>query len=108
MPTQRATDHEDHADEAQAAERGGAWPQAAALYRRAAEACPDAVQAATYAQAAEKCDAEVTVDAALAAIAKRVLRIPTLDERKADSLDFHDVSVWGLRDALREAYRAGR
>jgi hypothetical protein len=72
------------------------------------EACPDPARATAYAKHAERCDAEVAVDAALAAIAKRTLRIPALDDRKSDSLDFHEVSVWGLRHALRAAYRAGR
>lgn len=47
------------------------------------------------------------VTAALAAIAQEVLQIPTLETRNSDGLDFHEVSVWGLRDALRLAYEAG-
>ena len=47
------------------------------------------------------------VTAALAAIAQEVLQIPTLETRNSDGLDFHEVSVWGLRDALRRAYEAG-
>lgn len=27
--------------------------------------------------------------------------------RKSDSLDFHDVSVWGVKEALIAAYQAG-
>jgi ABC-type transporter Mla subunit MlaD len=41
------------------------------------------------------------------AIAKEHLRIETLETRRSDSLDFHDVSVWGVRDALEAAYKAG-
>ena len=43
----------------------------------------------------------------LADIAKKVLSIETLETRKMDSLDFHDISVWELRAALEAAYRAG-
>lgn len=47
-------------------------------------------------------------DKIIAEIAKKQLRIETLDTRNADSLDFHDVSVWGLRTALLCAFEAGR
>lgn len=43
----------------------------------------------------------------LAEIAKEHLRIDTLETRRSDSLDFHDVSVWGVRAALEAAFRAG-
>jgi hypothetical protein len=43
----------------------------------------------------------------LTEIADRHLNIPTLQERRSDSLDFHDVSVWGVKDALWYAYQAG-
>ena len=39
--------------------------------------------------------------------AYRHLGIETLRERRSDSLDFHTVSVWGVRAALLEAYRQG-
>ena len=48
------------------------------------------------------------VDRALAEIAERTLQIGTLEERKSDSLDFHDVAVWGIREALEAAYRLGK
>jgi hypothetical protein len=41
-------------------------------------------------------------------IAKKHLGIETLEERKSDSLDFHELSVWQIRAALLEAYEAGR
>jgi hypothetical protein len=41
-------------------------------------------------------------------IAKKHLRIETLETRNSDSLDFHDVSVWGVEAALQEAYLAGK
>jgi len=46
-------------------------------------------------------------DEAIEAIARDILDIETLTERKRDSLDFHEVSVWQLRDALLAAYKLG-
>jgi hypothetical protein len=47
-------------------------------------------------------------EAVFEAIAREHLRIETLKERKSDSLDFHEVAVWALRDALAAAFEAGR
>ena len=47
------------------------------------------------------------VDSILTLIAKKHLGIDTLETRKSDRLDFHDVSVWCLRDALEAAFKAG-
>ena len=47
-------------------------------------------------------------EALLAKIAHDVLRIETLKTRKSDRLDFHEVAVWTLKDALHRAYFAGR
>ena len=41
-------------------------------------------------------------------IAKEHLSIETLKERGLDRLDFHEVSVSGLKNALEAAYEAGR
>lgn len=46
-------------------------------------------------------------DQLLTEIAKKHLNIETLETRNSDSLDFHDVAVWSLKDALQEAYEAG-
>jgi hypothetical protein len=43
----------------------------------------------------------------LAEIAHRHLNIPTLENRRSDNLDFHEVSVWSVKDALWAAYDAG-
>ena len=43
----------------------------------------------------------------LAGMAQKHLFIETLEERKSDSLDFHEVSVWGVQAALEAAYAAG-
>jgi hypothetical protein len=40
-------------------------------------------------------------------IAQKHLGISTLATRRSDSLDFHEVSVWGVRDALWCAYQVG-
>jgi len=42
------------------------------------------------------------------AIARRHLFIETLETRKSDSLDFHEVGVASVRKALMEAFLAGR
>jgi len=41
-------------------------------------------------------------------IAKTVLDLPTLETRRSDSLDFHDLAVWSIREALLAAFHAGR
>ena len=41
-------------------------------------------------------------------IAMDRLGIETLETRHSDSLDFHEVSVWGLREMLMAAYEHGR
>ena len=40
-------------------------------------------------------------------IARDVLGVETLETRKSDGLDFHDLAVWKLREALADAYMAG-
>lgn len=41
-------------------------------------------------------------------IAQHHLNIETLETRKSDGLDFHDVAVWSIKDALEAAFEAGR
>lgn len=41
-------------------------------------------------------------------IARDYLRIETLEERKSDRLDFHEVAVWSLEAALKAAFEAGK
>lgn len=41
-------------------------------------------------------------------IALEHLFIETLDSRNMDSLDFHDVSVRGIKNALQAAFDAGK
>ncbi|KOF55473.1 hypothetical protein AD428_00480 [Achromobacter sp. DMS1] len=47
------------------------------------------------------------IDTVLTLIARKHLGIDTLQTRHADSLDFHDVAVWCLKDALEAAFKAG-
>lgn len=48
------------------------------------------------------------LDALLTEIAQEELFVETLEKRWSDSLDFYDVSVWGIKRALERAYEAGR
>ena len=43
----------------------------------------------------------------LTRIAQKNLGIVTLETQNSDSLDFHDVAVWQIKDALRDAFFAG-
>jgi hypothetical protein len=99
-------EHLDYAEEAKSAERAEAWPQAIALWQRAIASCPE--ERPAYAEAVARCQRHIAVDAELASIARRTMDIPTLEARNSDRLDFHDVSVWELLNALRLAYRAGQ
>jgi hypothetical protein len=47
------------------------------------------------------------LDQLLTQIASQHLWIDTLETRNSDSLDFHEVAVWTLREALQAAYLAG-
>jgi len=47
------------------------------------------------------------IDQLLTKIAKKHLSLETLETRNSDSLDFHDMAVWSLKEALQEAYEAG-
>ena len=47
-------------------------------------------------------------DQLLQRIAAEHLFIETLETRNSDRLDFYDVSVWGIRQALIDAFEAGR
>lgn len=47
-------------------------------------------------------------DQVVAKIAEERLGFETLEMRKSDSLDFREVAVWSVKDALEAAYLAGR
>ena len=55
-----------------------------------------------------KTDPTARRDALILKIAQRRFFVETLETRNSDSLDFHDVAVRAIRDALAEAYEAGR
>ena len=48
------------------------------------------------------------MEAAIEEIARHHLFIQTLERRNSDELDFHDLSVWGVKAALQAAYEAGK
>jgi hypothetical protein len=48
------------------------------------------------------------MEATINQIAKQTLGIRTLETRKSDSLDFHELAVWSLKEALNLAYQAGK
>ncbi len=50
----------------------------------------------------------VIEDDHLEALARIHMGIETLEERNMDALDFHEVSVLSLKDALRAAFELGR
>lgn len=49
-----------------------------------------------------------TAAKALEKIARETLGLETLETRRADSLDFHDLAVWQIQKALKAAFDAGR
>lgn len=48
-----------------------------------------------------------SIENILTLIAQNKLGIETLETRQSDRLDFHDVAVWCIRDALEAAFKAG-
>ena len=48
------------------------------------------------------------IEKKLETIAKEHLFMETLETRNSDGLDFHEVSVWGVKKALEIAYELGR
>ena len=53
-------------------------------------------------------NAKRTKQTAVEKIAAEGLGLETLETRKSDRLDFHDMSVWQIKRALEEAYAAGK
>lgn len=50
---------------------------------------------------------KVNKNAAFDAIVKYYANIDTLETRKSDNLDFHEISVWNLKSCMDEAYKLG-
>jgi len=53
-------------------------------------------------------NAQTKKDAAIQNIAREVLGLETLETRLLDELDFHNLAVWQIREALEAAFEAGR
>jgi len=49
-----------------------------------------------------------TIEQLFQQIALNHLLIDTLETRHSDRLDFHEVSVWGIKSALQAAFDAGK
>jgi hypothetical protein len=56
----------------------------------------------------EKTRDEKSTEQIIQKIAADHLFIDTLETRNADSLDFREVSVWGIKNALQAAFDAAR
>lgn len=95
--------HSGFVDEAESAERTGAWTRAAALWQTAADKCQDAELRRRFESDTARCHREAEADDVLAAIAQEVLGVPTLDADRP-----REVGVRNLKQALRLAYQAGR
>jgi hypothetical protein len=50
----------------------------------------------------------MTTQKTLEQIARRRLGMDSLETRKSDRLDFHEVAVWNILAALQDAYEAGK
>lgn len=48
-----------------------------------------------------------SIEKIITQLAKTHLGIETLETRNSDSLDFNDIAVWQLREALESAFKAG-
>lgn len=44
----------------------------------------------------------------LSEIAKIYLSFERLEIRSSDTLNFHDINIWSLKEALQEAYESGK
>lgn len=51
---------------------------------------------------------DATTDQQFLQIARQHLQTDTLETRHSDRLDFHEVSVWGIKNALQAAFEAGK
>lgn len=56
----------------------------------------------------EKIEEDFRRDTAINPIAKTIGHTKTLESQNSDSLDFHDISVWTLKEMLVVAYELGK
>ena len=75
---------------------------------RRREEAQKSMQNQTSTEAFDEMRATLARDKALQGIAEKVLGLETLKTRYSDDLDFSDQAVWTLKDALEQAYAAGR
>ena len=62
-------------------------------------------------QIKERSMSQVTIphhSATLEQIARQHLGLETLETRRSDQLDFHDLAVWSIEAALQAAFEAGK
>ena len=50
----------------------------------------------------------IDIETKLAEIAKECFNIATLETQNSDSLDFHEVAVWQIEKALKQAFKLGQ
>lgn len=50
----------------------------------------------------------MTTQTTLVQIARRRLGMDSLETRRSDRLDFHEVAVWNILAALQDAFEAGK
>jgi hypothetical protein len=67
-----------------------------------------------YEEIERECEESLTTAPAMTAndriltdIARQHLGLSTLDTRRSDSLDFHNVAIWSVAEALKAAFNAG-
>ena len=51
---------------------------------------------------------DTTRDQKITIVASVIGRIPTLERQNSDNQDFHDVSVWTLKEMIRVSYELGK
>ena len=66
------------------------------------------IKRSSYESAKAVKEGKLSVEKGLENIANNVLGIDTLETRNSDSLDFYEVSVWGIKEALMQAYNMGK
>lgn len=51
---------------------------------------------------------DATAEQTVAEIARRILHLDTIETRNSDALDFHELAVWQIKEALAAAFAAGQ
>lgn len=49
-----------------------------------------------------------SVQSQLESIAKEYFHVDTMETRNSDGLDFHEVAIWSINDALKAAFELGQ